>query len=195
MKRLFDIIFSIIGTIILLPFMAIVSVIIKIFSRTPILFKQKRIGLNGASFYLYKFCTMQEDNTENSGHLTIQNNPRITKVGKILRKWKLDELPSLFNVIKGDMSFVGPRPWVKYYIDKLDEEEKKFLKIRPGITSPATLKYANEEYLLLNKENPEEYHDRYVFPDKIALNLEYYKENNLIIDVCIIFRTIFRRNY
>ena len=101
----------------------------------------------------------------------------------------------MFNVLKGDMSFVGPRPWVKYYIDKLNEEEKIFLRIRPGITSPATLKYANEEYLLLDRENPEEYHDRYIFPDKIALNVEYYKENNLIIDVCIIFRTIFRRNY
>ena len=138
---------------------------------------------------------MKKDNTENPRHLTIQNNPRITRTGKMLRKWKLDELPSLFNVLKGDMSFVGPRPWVKHYIDKLNEEEKIFLRIRPGITSPATLKYANEEYLLLDRENPEEYHDRHIFPDKIKLNLEYYKENNLIIDVCIIFRTIFRKNY
>ena len=195
MKRLFDIIFSIVGIIILLPFMIITSVIIKIFSQTPILFKQERIGLNGSNFYLYKFCTMKNNNTKNSSHLTIQNNPRITKIGRILRKWKLDELPSLFNVIKGDMSFVGPRPWVKYYINKLSKEEKKFLKIKPGITSPATLKYANEEYLSLDKENPEEYHDKYIFPDKIALNLEYYKENNLMIDVYIIFRTIFRKNY
>ncbi len=195
MKRLFDIIFSTIGIIILSPVMVIVSIIIKIFSQTPIIFKQKRIGLNEKYFYLYKFCTMSKGHPSNTSHLTIQNNPRITKVGQILRKWKLDELPSLFNVFKGDMSFVGPRPWVEYYIVKLTEEEKKFLKIRPGITSPATLKYANEEYMLLDKENPEEYHDKYILPDKVKLNLLYLKNNNMLDDLLIIFKTIFRGNY
>jgi len=195
MKRLFDIIFSMIGIIILSPLMVIVAIIIKMFSQTPIIFKQKRIGLNENYFYLYKFCTMRKVNSSNPSHLTIQNDPRITKVGQILRKWKLDELPSLFNVLKGDMSFVGPRPWVGHYIDKLTKEEKKFLKIRPGITSPATLKYANEEYMLLDKENPEEYHDKYILPDKVKLNLLYLENNNVLNDLLIIFKTIFRGNY
>ena len=195
MKRLLDIIFSMIGIIVLFPLMVMVSIIIKMFSQTPIIFKQKRIGLNENDFYLYKFCTMSKENLSNSSHLTIQSNPRITKVGQILRKWKLDELPSLINVFKGDMSFVGPRPWVVYYIDKLTEEDKKFLKIRPGITSPATLKYANEEYMLLDKENPEEYHDKYILPDKVKLNLLYIENNNVFDDLLIIFKTIFRGNY
>ena len=196
MKRLFDIIFSAIGIIILFPLMLIISVIIKLFSDTPILFFQERIGRHEAKFYLYKFCTM-EDRKEKQAltHLTIRNNSRITIVGKILRKWKLDEIPSLFNVFKGDMSFVGPRPWVEYYIDKLTEEQKVFLKIRPGITSPATLKYANEEFLLLNKENPQEYHDMYMLPDKVELNLLYLNNQNLLDDIIIILRTIFRQNY
>jgi len=128
-------------------------------------------------------------------HLTIQNNPRITSVGKVLRKWKLDELPSLFNVFKGDMSIVGPRPWVKYYINQLSDKDKQFLKIRPGITSPATLKYANEEFLLLDKKSPEKFHNDHILPDKVKLNLVYLNNHNLFKDIIIIFRTIFRQNY
>ena len=196
MKRLFDIIFSVFGMIVLFPVMIIVGLIIKFFSVTPVLFKQNRVGLNENQFYLYKFCTMKkEEDSIDSSHLTIQNNPRITKIGRILRKWKLDELPSLFNVFKGDMSFVGPRPWVKHYIDKLNEKEKLFLKIRPGITCPATLKYANEEYILLDKENPKEYHDKFILPDKVKLNLLYYNSNDVLSDLFIIFKTIFRGNY
>ena len=195
MKRIFDIIFSLFGIIILFPLMLGISLCIKFFSETPILFRQKRVGLNEEQFYLYKFCTMKKESSFNTSHLTIQDNPRITKVGKVLRKYKFDELPSLFNVLKGDMSFVGPRPWVKYYIDKLNAEEKKFLKIKPGITSPATLKYANEEYILLGKENPEKYHDDFILPDKVKLNLSYYHDNNVFNDLLIIFKTIFRGNY
>ncbi len=196
MKRIFDIVFSVIGVIIFSPLMLIIALLVRLFSSTPIFFMQKRVGMGEVEFYLYKFCTMTDERkAENSTYLTIQNNPRITGIGKILRKCKLDEIPSLFNVLRGDMSFVGPRPWVKYYIDKLNQDEKKFLRIRPGITSPATLKYANEEYLLLNKKNPEQYHDIYILPDKIRLNLEYLNHNNLLYDIVIIFKTIFRRNY
>ena len=194
-KRIFDIILSSIGILLLSPLMLFVCLLIKIFSKTPILFKQKRIGLNETEFILYKFCTMHKNNKGDSSYLTIQNNPRITKVGKFLRKWKLDELPSLFNVFKGDMSIVGPRPWVKYYIDKLTVEEKEFLKIKPGITSPATLKYANEEYLLLNRDNAQDYHDVHILPDKIKLNLNYLNNQSLFHDIYIIFKTIFRQNY
>jgi len=196
MKRLFDIVFSLIGLIILFPLMIIIALSIKLFSNTPILFIQERIGVNETKFYLYKFCTMnQKKNNNTPAHLTIVDNPRITNIGKILRKWKLDETPSLFNVLIGNMSFVGPRPWVKYYIDRLSQDEKLFLKIKPGITSPATLKYANEEYLLLDKPNPEEFHDMYILPDKVRLNLLYLNEHNLLKDITIIFKTIFRQNY
>ena len=148
MKRCFDILFSILGIIVLLPLMVIIGILIKLFSDTPILFKQERVGVNESMFLLYKFCTMSKSLNNQMSHLTIGSDPRITKIGKVLRRLKLDELPSLFNVLKGDISFVGPRPWVKYYIDKLSEDEKSFLKIRPGITSPATLKYSKEEYIL-----------------------------------------------
>jgi len=196
MKRLFDIVLSIVGITLLLPIMLITGFLIKLFTNTPILFIQERIGLNESRFNLYKFCTMEDKGYKNdTTYLTIQNNPRITRIGKILRKWKLDEIPSLFNVLKGDMSFVGPRPWVKHYINKLNENEKLFLKIKPGITSPATLKYANEEYLLLDKENPKEFHDINILPDKVELNLMYFKNHNLLNDIIIIFKTIFRQNY
>mgnify|MGYP002885720014 CR=1 FL=1 len=187
--------FSLLGIIILLPIMFFICIYIKLFSSTPIFFKQKRVGLNGITFSLYKFCTMKENCMIPSSHLTVQGNPRITKTGRVLRRFKLDELPSLFNVLKGDMSFVGPRPWVKHYINKLDNDEKKFLLIRPGITSPATLKYANEEYLLSDKQNPEKYHDDYILPDKVKLNLSYLDSQTLLYDVIIIFKTIFRQNY
>ena len=195
MKRLFDIIFSFLGIIILLPLMVSLVILIKLFSDTPVLFKQKRVGVNENIFLLYKFCTMSKPMGKQLSYLTIGNNPRITNIGKILRKWKLDELPSLFNVLKGDISFVGPRPWVKHYIDKLSDDEKKFLLIKPGITSPATLKYSKEEYLLSDKENPEEYHDKYILPDKVKLNLMYLENNSLFNDIIIIFKTIFRKNY
>ena len=195
MKRCFDILFSILGIIVLLPLMVIIGILIKLFSDTPILFKQERVGVNESMFLLYKFCTMSKSLNNQMSHLTIGSDPRINKIGKVLRRLKLDELPSLFNVLKGDISFVGPRPWVKYYIDKLSEDEKSFLKIRPGITSPATLKYSKEEYILLDKENPEQYHDKYILPDKIKLNLMYLENNSLLNDVVIILKTIFRRNY
>jgi len=195
MKRLFDITFSFVGIILLLPLMIFLGILIKLFSDTPILFKQKRVGINESIFLLYKFCTMKEPVESQLTHLTIGSNPRITRIGKILRKWKLDELPSLFNVLKGDISFVGPRPWVQYYIDKLSNDEKKFLLIKPGITSPATLKYSKEEYLLSDKENPEEYHDKHILPDKVRLNLMYLENNSLFNDIVIIFKTIFRKNY
>ena len=195
MKRLFDIFFAILGIIILFPMMVIISFLIKILSDTSVLFKQKRVGLNGEIFLLYKFCTMDESVNNKPSYLTIGTNPRITKVGKILRRWKLDELPSLFNVLKGDLSFVGPRPWVAYYIDKLSDDEKKFLTIRPGITSPATLKYSKEEYLLSEKDDPESYHDQYILPEKVRLNLIYLQDNNLLSDLVIILKTVFRKNY
>ena len=127
--------------------------------------------------------------------ISVKGDERITKVGAVLRKLKLDELPEMWNILIGDMSFVGPRPDVPGYADKLTGNDRKILELKPGITGPATLRYSNEEDLLANVENPEKFNDGTLFPDKVRLNLEYYENHTIILDVKIIFRTIFRKNY
>jgi lipopolysaccharide/colanic/teichoic acid biosynthesis glycosyltransferase len=125
--------------------------------------------------------------------ITVEGDSRITKIGAFLRKYKLDELPSLINVLKGDMSMVGPRPDVPGYADLLKGDDRKILLLRPGITGPASLKYGDEEYLLKNKIDPTSYNDKVIWPDKVKINLDYYGNNNLLDDIKIIFRTIFRK--
>ena len=129
------------------------------------------------------------------GSITVGNDDRITSIGKLFRRWKLDELPTLCNVLKGDMSFVGPRPDVPGYVDKLIGESRRILEMRPGITGPATLKYSNEEKLLADVDNFKKYNDEVIFPDKVKINLEYINNWNLWMDIKIIFKTIFRKNY
>ena len=195
-KRLLDIFLSLIGLIGMLPVMLVISGLIKLTSSGPVVYKQKRIGKNGKKFALIKFRTMAK-NAENllTSHITVQNDSRITPVGRFLRKWKLDELPSLWNVLKGDMSIVGPRPDVPGYADKLQGETRRILEMKPGITGLATLKYADEEKLLAEVENPKRYNDEVIFPDKVRLNLEYMDNWSLWGDVIIIFRTVFRRSW
>ena len=127
--------------------------------------------------------------------IIIKGDIRITKFGSFIRKYKLDELPELWNVLLGQMSIVGPRPDVKGFADELKGEDRKILNLRPGITGPASLKYANEEELLSYQENPEVYNKKVIFPDKVRINLDYYYNQNLILDLKIIFATIFRTNY
>ena len=127
--------------------------------------------------------------------ITVGNDSRITPVGKIFRKWKFDELPTLWNVMKGDMSFVGPRPDVPGYADKLKDKDRSVLELRPGITGPATLKYANEAQILAEVDDPITYNNEVIFPDKVRINLEYMDNWSLWEDIKIIFRTIFRKNY
>ena len=129
------------------------------------------------------------------GTITVAKDDRVTSIGRLLRRWKLDEIPSLWNVLKGDMSFVGPRPDVPGYADKLVGESRRVLEMRPGITGPATLKYSNEEKLLSEVENPKKYNDEVIFPDKVKINLEYMDNLSLWMDIKIIFKTIFRKNY
>ena len=129
------------------------------------------------------------------GSITVGNDHRITPIGKFLRRWKLDELPTLWNVLKGDMSFVGPRPDVPGYADKLEGESRRVLEMRPGITGPATLKYANEEQLLAGVDNPIKYNDDVISPDKVRINLDYMNNLSMWTDIKIIFKTIFRMNY
>ena len=189
-KRLFDIIFSLIGIVFLLPIFIVVSFLIKIDSSGPIFFLQKRVGLNGDIFKIIKFRTMRV-NHNNSLTITLENDVRITRIGKILRKYKIDEIPELINVLIGDMSFVGPRPDVPGYADLLKGNNRNILKLRPGITSRASIKYANEEQLLLDQQDPIAYNNDVIFPDKVKMNLNYYENNNIWIDIKIIFATLY----
>ena len=193
-KRLFDFCCSLLGLIILLPLLILISLIIKITSRGPVLFFQTRVGKDGNDFVLVKFRSMKVNHNLCST-VTTRGDSRITKVGAILRKYKLDELPELWNVLKGEMSLVGPRPDVRGYADKLIGRDRDILKMRPGITGIASLKYANEEEILEKQLDPQTYNDEIIFPDKIKLNLDYYENQSLWLDIKIIFATIFRTSY
>lgn len=193
-KRLIDFVFSSLGLVVLFPVFFLISIIIKFSSNGPIIFIQKRIGQYGKPFNMYKFRTMI-DNSSSQNHITTINDKRITNVGRFLRKYKLDELPELFNVFIGNMSLVGPRPDVPGYADKLEGKDRKILELKPGITGIACLAYANEEKLLATKKNPQVYNDTVIWPHKVTLNLEYYYSNNILMDFRIIFSTIFRTNY
>ncbi len=194
MKRICDILISSIGLLSLTPVFVIISTIIKLSSKGPIFFVQERVGKNGDIFSMIKFrsMTIQQDNLST---VSIYGDSRITNFGFFLRKYKLDELPELFNVLKGDMSLVGPRPDVPGYADKLVGEAKLILLLRPGITGPATLKYANEEKILASCNDPVKYNDEIIYPDKVKINLDYYYNNSIWIDFKIIFATIFRKSY
>ena len=189
-KRLFDIIFSFVGIVFLFPVFIIVSILIKIDSSGPVFFVQERVCLNGKFFKIIKFRSMKT-NHNNSLTVTLENDKRITRIGKKIRKYKIDEIPELINVFIGDMSFVGPRPDVPGYADLLKGESRNILKLRPGITSRASIKYANEEMILLNEDDPIAYNNNIIFPDKVKLNLNYYYNNNIWIDIKIIFATLF----
>ena len=153
-------------------------------------FKQERIGQYGKSFKIYKIRTMRIQN-HNNNFVTTADDDRILPFGKFLRKTKLDEIVELINVLKGDMSLVGPRPDVAGYADKLTDEDRKILELRPGITGPASLKYINEEELLAKVDDPKKYNDEIIYPDKVKINLEYYYNRTFWGDIKIIFNTIF----
>ena len=189
-KRVFDIIFSFLGLILLLPVFIIVSILIKVDSSGPIFFLQERVGLHGKYFKIIKFRSMKVNHND-SLTITLKNDKRITRIGRKLRKYKIDEIPELINVLIGDMSFVGPRPDVPGYTDLLKGNERNILKLRPGITSSASIKYSNEEQLLLEQEDPIAYNNDVIFPDKVKMNLNYYENNNIWIDIKIIFATVF----
>lgn len=191
MKRIFDIVFSFIGIVIILPVYVIVSILIMIDSRGGIIYKQERTGKNGKPFKVLKFRTMRP-NSSSMGALTVgSRDPRITNVGYYLRKYKLDELPQLFNVFFGDMSFVGPRPEVKKYTDLYNEEQKKVLSVRPGITDYASIKFRNENDLLSQSTTPEKLYIDEIMPEKLILNMKYINDNNVFKDIKIIFDTFY----
>ena len=156
------------------------------------IFKQERVGQHGRIFNIYKIRTMKNDDEKNPNFVTTANDDRILPFGKWLRRTKLDEIVELVNVLKGEMSLVGPRPDVKGYADKLEGEDRKILELRPGITGPASLKYINEEEILAQVSNPQQYNDEVIFPDKVKINLEYYDNRTFWGDVRIIIDKIFR---
>ena len=190
LKRTFDIILSIFAIFLLFPSFLVVSFLIVIDSGFPIFFLQKRIGRGAKEFNIIKFRTMKTNNENIT--ITVSDDSRITRIGKYLRKTKIDELPEILNVLFGQMSFVGPRPDVKGYADKLKGANRKILALRPGITGPASLKYYNEEYILSQKSNPKKYNDEVIFPDKVKINMDYFHNRSFFLDLKIIFATIFR---
>ena len=194
MKRIFDLFFSSLFLIILFPIILLISLLVKLSSKGPVFFIQKRIGRYGQHFNMIKFRSML-DKLEDKNSVTCIGDYRITKFGKFLRKYKLDELPELVNVIIGDMSLVGPRPDVPGYADRLNNEDRLILNLRPGITGPATLKYSNEEKILSLQKNPTKYNDEVIYPEKVKINLDYYYNNSIWLDIKIIFATVFRNNY
>ena len=194
LKRSFDILFSLIGLLIFSWVIIINWLIAAIETKSNGFFTQKRVGKDGSLFTLIKIKTMKQISGFDTT-VTTKNDIRITKLGSFFRKIKLDELPALWNVFIGDMSLVGPRPDVPGYADKLTGDNRRILQLRPGITGPATLKYANEEQLLANVDDPVKYNDEVIFPDKVRINLEYLDNWSLWLDIKIIIRTIFRTNY
>ncbi len=193
-KRLFDIIFSLIGLVIFFPLMLLIACLIKFTSIGSIFFIQERVGQYSRPFNMIKFRSMSID-SDKMNSISVKGDERITRIGVFLRKYKLDELPELWNVLVGDMSFVGPRPDVSGYADKLEGEDMLILELRPGITGTASLKYANEEGILALQADPVKYNDDVIYPDKVKLNLDYFHNNSLLGDIKIIFATIFRTSY
>lgn len=191
-KRLFDMFFSLAGLILLLPFFIVISFLIKFNSKGPVFYKQWRVGLNGKEFRLLKFRTMHVD-ADRKGLLTVGGrDPRITGTGYFLRKYKLDELPQLWNVFVGEMSLVGPRPEVRKYVDLYNDEQRKVLSVRPGITDYASLEYFDENELLAKSNQPEKTYVEEVIPVKLKLNQRYIKEAGLITDLKLILKTLLK---
>ncbi|MGM9475674.1 sugar transferase [Pedobacter sp. GSP4] len=191
-KRAFDIVFSVLSLILFSPVLILIAILIKLDSKGPIFFKQIRVGKNMKDFHLVKFRTMKMVQSNNS-LLTIGNrDDRITKVGYWLRKYKLDELPQLLNVLKGQMSCVGPRPEVRKYVNLYNEEQRYVLSVKPGITDWASVEFCNENELLKHAENPEAYYIERIIPAKIKQNMRYIRKNDMLTDFKIIWLTINR---
>lgn len=192
LKRVLDIVFSLTGLVLLSPLYILVAVAIVSESNGGVFFRQLRVGRGNRDFFLYKFRSMYVA-SEQQGQLTIgMNDARITRCGTFLRKYKLDELPQLLNVLKGDMSLVGPRPEVRRYVALYTPEQLRVLSVRPGITDYASLTYFKENELLGQSENPEQTYIQEIMPAKLSMNLAYIDQQGLFTDISIIFKTVLR---
>src|SRR5882724_6515035 len=190
MKRVFDILMATIGLILLSPLFLLVALLIKLDSAGPIFFRQERIGKRFRPFFIYKFRTMVENAAQIGTEITYGNDPRITRIGRLLRKTKIDELPKIINVLKGEMSLVGPRPEIRQYVELFRKDYEEILKIRPGITDLASVKYRDEAAVLEQSENPEEEYLRRVLPDKINLSKEYIRRSSFFFELTLILKAV-----
>jgi len=192
MKRIFDIVGAVLGLLLLTPFGVVVAFLIKLDSKGPIFFRQERLGKGFRPFPIYKFRTMILEAQHRGGPITFGGDPRITRMGRFLRKTKTDEIPQLFNVLRGEMSFVGPRPEVLHYVERFRKDYEEILKVRPGITDLASLKYSDEAEILALAENPEKEYVERVLPDKIRLAKEYVGQSSFFFDLSLIVRTLLK---
>ncbi|MCR5496762.1 MAG: sugar transferase [Paludibacteraceae bacterium] len=191
LKFWFDRLSAFVGLVLCSWVLLLIALLIRLLDGASVLFCQRRVGKDGELFVMHKFRTMSEGNDGTT--VTVAGDLRITKLGAFLRKTKLDELPELWDVFVGKMSMVGPRPDVPGYADKLQGEDREILSLRPGITGPATLKYRDEEMLLTQVENPHQYHDEVIYPDKVRLNRYYLHHYSFFLDLKIIFATLLGR--
>ena len=196
LKRFFDIIVSFFGLIIVSPILGVIAILIKISSPGPVFYRGTRTGRAGKSFNIFKFRTMVKNAEVLGGPSTASDDPRLTKIGKFLKKYQLDELPQLINVLKGEMSLVGPRPEVKMYVDMMtDEERKTILSIKPGMTDLASLWDFHEGEILRGSPDPEKTYQEKIRPTKIKLQLEYVKNRSFLLDLKIILKTVLKVFY
>jgi len=191
-KRLFDLVMAFLGILLFFPLLLLVALLIKLDSPGPIFFRQERIGKGFRPFLIYKFRTMVHDAPRKGGSITVGADPRITRLGRILRKTKLDELPQLFNILRGEMSFVGPRPEVRQYVELFRQDYEEILQVRPGITDLASLTYRHEADILGRAEHPEKEYVQSILPNKIRLAKEYLRRSSLFFDVTLICKTLLR---
>jgi lipopolysaccharide/colanic/teichoic acid biosynthesis glycosyltransferase len=189
-KRLFDIVFALLGLVLTLPLFAVIALLIKRDSEGPVFYRAPRVGKDGKPFKMLKFRTMVANADKIGGPSTANDDPRITRVGRFLRRYKLDELPQLINVLKGEMSFVGPRPEVQQYVDMYTEEEKAILTVKPGITDWASLWNSDEGAVLAGSPDPEKAYLELIRPTKIKLQLEYVRKRSFLTDLGILLRTV-----
>ena len=192
MKRTFDFVVALLGLVLVFPLWGVVALSIRMDSKGPVFFRQERIGRGFQPFLIIKFRTMVRDAPRQGGPITFGNDPRITRVGRILRKTKIDELPQLINVLKGEMSLVGPRPEIRPYVELFRQDYEEILKVRPGITDLASLRYRNEAEVLGQSQNPEEEYVRRILPEKIRLAKEYLQGASLAGDLALIFKTLLK---
>ena len=191
-KRLFDVVAAVAGLLVLSPLFALVALAIKLTSRGPVFFRQERVGRDFQTFRIYKFRTMVVDAPRLGGQITAGRDPRITSIGHLLRKTKLDELPQLLNVLFGEMSLVGPRPEVPKYVEMFRPQFAEVLSVRPGITDLASVKYRDENEILGRADDPEAAYVNQVLPDKLALATEYVRRASFWFDVRLIFATFWK---
>ena len=190
MKRIFDLVFSFFGLLFLSPLFIVIFFLMKTTTNGPVIYRQLRVGKYNNDFFIFKFRTMLVD-ADKLGLLTVGNRDvRVTKLGFYLRKFKLDELPQLVNVLTGDMSFVGPRPEVRKYVELYNSVQLQVLNVRPGITDLASIMFRNENELLSAQQDPDSYYINVIMPKKLEINLDYLKESTLLKDIFVIFKTI-----